>query len=201
MYDEVCFMIDNPCICNITYNQTQLHCEDGPVIEWRDDASEYSKGYDASDSLAYPEEGSLTRDDASEYSKGCGYGLYYLNGVCVPKEIVMTPSDKLDPMLVVKEENTSVRMEIIKKIGLDRVFDKLPHKIIDEVPSDKYEEKGEYKLYGIQLGVNGEYVPYLWMKNPSTEEYHLEGVHPSCTNIEEALKWRNGREGRPIVLT
>jgi hypothetical protein len=36
--------------------------------------------------------------------------------------------------------------------------------------------------------------PFLKMQNPSTGEWHIEGVHPSCRTVEQALAWRNGEE-------
>ena len=31
--------------------------------------------------------------------------------------------------------------------------------------------------------------------------YHIEGVHPDCHTVAQALNWRNGTEVRPDVLT
>jgi hypothetical protein len=30
------------------------------------------------------------------------------------------------------------------------------------------------------------------MLNPSIGAIHIEGVHPSCRTVEQALSWRNG---------
>ena len=46
-----------------------------------------------------------------------------------------------------------------------------------------------------------QYAPYLLMKNPSTGTMHMEGVHPDCKTVEQALNWRNQTDGQPIVLT
>ena len=42
---------------------------------------------------------------------------------------------------------------------------------------------------------------YLKMRNPSTGEYHIEGVHPNCQTVREALAWRNGTEVEPSIIT
>lgn len=42
---------------------------------------------------------------------------------------------------------------------------------------------------------------YLKMRNPSTGGYHIEGVHPDCQTVQEALAWRNFSEQMPSVLT
>jgi hypothetical protein len=36
------------------------------------------------------------------------------------------------------------------------------------------------------------YAPHLWMKNLTTGVYHLEGVHPNCKTLPEALRFREG---------
>jgi len=102
---------------------------------------------------------------AVEYSDG--YGLYSLNGVRVPKEIVMTPAEQLDPTLILKEKNAEVRREIVRKIGVERVCQKLGAKVIDK--------EGDYELLNLDLGEN-RIRPYLKMKNPSIGVYHIEGV-------------------------
>jgi hypothetical protein len=35
-----------------------------------------------------------------------------------------------------------------------------------------------------------EYAPYLYMKNQTTGEYHLEGLHPRCRTLYDAIKMR-----------
>jgi|3_EtaG_2_1085321.scaffolds.fasta_scaffold12633_4 hypothetical protein len=31
--------------------------------------------------------------------------------------------------------------------------------------------------------------------------WHVEGVHPDCKTVKQALEWRNGTEETPEVLT
>jgi hypothetical protein len=131
-------------------------------------------------------------EDGLAVSYKDGYGLWCLNGVCVTKEIVLTPHDKLDPKLILKEKNAEVRREIVRKIGIERVCKGLKAKVVDSV--------GEYELLMLDLG-DGRVRPYLKMKNPSVGTYHIEGVHPDCDTVKKALNWRNQTEETPVSLT
>ena len=120
-----------------------------------------------------------------------GFSVYSLNGVRVPKEIVMTSAEKLDPKLILKEQNAEVRREIVRKIGVERVCKSLNAKVIDR--------QDNYELLNLDLG--DRFRPYLKMKNPSIGVYHIEGVHPDCDTVEKALNWRNGTSDIPKILT
>lgn len=123
-----------------------------------------------------------------------GYEEYALNGVWVSKELVMTPADKLDPSIILKEQNAEIRREIVRKIGTERICTKLNAECIDKSEDEMYE------LLILDLG-DGRRRPYLKMKNPSIGTYHIEGVHPDCKTVSDALEWRNGTADRPAVLT
>jgi hypothetical protein len=122
------------------------------------------------------------------------FEIYALNGVIVSKDLVMTPADKLDPKLIVKERNAEVRKEIVRKIGMERILENLKSKMVDEIPG--------YQL--VYLDIDKETPrPYLKMKNPSTGVWHVEGVPPGMKSCREALAWRNGLDlyVPPVVLT
>jgi hypothetical protein len=122
-----------------------------------------------------------------------GFEIYGLNGVRVSKEIVMTPAEKLDTKILLKENNVEVRREIVRKIGIDKVCKDLGAKCIDK--------QDDYELLVLDIGDNRRR-PYLKMKNPSLlGVYHLEGVHPDCDTVEKALNFRNGTEEKPLILT
>jgi len=121
-----------------------------------------------------------------------GYSIWCLNGVNVTKEIVETPAEKLDPHLVITEKNAEVRREIIRKIGIERVVQKLGTKLLDK--------KGDYELLDINLGEN-RFRPYLKMRNPSIGVYHIEGVSPECRTVEQALNFRKPKELREIPIS
>jgi hypothetical protein len=67
----------------------------------------------------------------------------------------------------------------------------------------------DYELYDLRLGSRPSHqrigrrgpTPYLLMTNPSTGEEVVEGVHPECSTVAEAMSWRNGTPAEPMVLT
>jgi len=121
-----------------------------------------------------------------------GFNVYSLNGVGVPKELVETDAQDLDPHTIPKEQNAEVRREIVRKIGIERVCQRLKTKTLDI--------DGDYELVLLDIG-DGRNRPYLKMRNPSIQTYHIEGIEPSIKTVEQALNWRNGTKEKPEVLT
>lgn len=113
------------------------------------------------------------------------WGIWSLNGVVVNEEIVMTPADKLDPKLIFSEKNAQVRSEIVRKIGIERVVQKIKTKVLDK--KQDYELLEFQKIEGMRIKPK-----YLKMKNQSVGIWHVEGVPPEVTTVNEALAWRNG---------
>lgn len=115
-----------------------------------------------------------------------GHKVYCLNGILVPEKVVITPASQLDPIFILKVRNAEARMEVVKKIGIDKLITALKGRLIDTW-------KG-YEL--IQLSIpDMVIVPlYLKMTNPSTGALHFEGVPPEITSCREALSWRIGGE-------
>jgi len=121
-----------------------------------------------------------------------GYTLWFLNGVDVGELIVTTPADQLDVNLILTTKNAEVRREIVRKIGIERVCDKLKARVIDI--------QGDYSLLLLDLQ-DGRKRPYLKMLNPSIGTYHIEGVPPDCDTVEKAIAWRNQTSEKPVILT
>lgn len=109
--------------------------------------------------------------------------IYALNGVVMKKEYVMTPASQIDPQDILKETNVEIRRELLRKVGIERIMDSLPHTLI--------EKRDNYELYSIDLSNDLKNCKYLKMVNPSIGCFHLEGLDPTIRTIEEALKWRN----------
>jgi len=130
------------------------------------------------------EENFLHADEKAALVYEDGFSLYRLNGVTVPKELVLTPAEKLDSKMVLTEQNAEVRREIIRKIGIDKVITDLGAKLI-ETSTD-----GMYELLNFDC-IDEQYRPYLKMKNPSIDAWHVEGIHPDCLTIDQALGFRN----------
>ena len=123
-----------------------------------------------------------------------GFSVYGLNGVRVTQEIVETPSDQLSAALILTEKNAEIRREIVRKIGTERLCRDLNAQSIDK--------EGTYELLLLDLK-DGRHRPYLKMKNPSIDTWHVEGVHPDCKTVDQALAWRNGVDvyKSPEILT
>lgn len=103
----------------------------------------------------------------------------------MPKEIVLSEAERIDPSLIIKEKNVEVRREMVRKIGIERVIKKLHADIIDKW--------NDYELLKLPKFENMQNQPvYLKMKNPSLGIYHIEGVPPNIKTCQEALNWRIG---------
>lgn len=129
-------------------------------------------------------------DMALEYSDG--YGLWMLNGIRVTKEIVMTPAEKLDPLLALKETNADVQREIIRKIGAERMLKASNAKLVD-IWDETSIRKGDvkrgtiYKLYEMNIGerIRRKYLVY--------EHANLEGITYANAVPPETQKALHGR--------
>lgn len=109
--------------------------------------------------------------------------IYALNGVSMPKEYVLTAAENITAEMVMKETNVEIRRELLRKVGIERILNDLPHKVLDTV--------GNYELYSLDLSDELKNCKYLKMTNPSVGCFHLEGIEPSVNTVAEALKWRN----------
>lgn len=108
------------------------------------------------------------------------------NNVFIPKWLfykkVLAPKD------LVRIKNAQVRAEFVKKVGIDRIIFELGE-IVDTV--------GNYQLVILDLQ-DGRKRPFLKMQNPSLPElWHVEGVHPACKTVADALQYR--RYGNEVL--
>lgn len=127
--------------------------------------------------------GQLHRDESPAIEYSDGWQLFFLNGIAMEPEQVLTPAEHIEPDSVLKETNADRRRELIRKVGIERMLAKLPHKSLDR--------RENYELLSIRLSNEVSDARYLRMVNPSVGCFHLEGVEPSCKTITEALNWRN----------
>lgn len=107
-----------------------------------------------------------------------GWGIYRLNGVTVPDGLATTPSHKLDPSLVEEVTDVELRLEIVRKIGMDRLVNAFSGEILDKV--------GNFELYRLKLS-DGRFLFFLKMFIPSTGDYHIKAVRQGCPTVADAL--------------
>lgn len=157
----------------------------------------------AEDSVVHKIENSLPEDVILNGKLHCDGGpalrfrdgscLFYLNGVKVPEEVAVSHSSKIPAKMFAEIKNAEVRREFVRKVGMERILQEVQGRIVDT--------QGDYELIMFNIGeIVGER-PFLKMVNPSIDTIHVEGVHPNCLTVEDALNWRNGTDIRPTVLT
>ena len=122
-----------------------------------------------------------------------GDDRYYNIGYC---EKPVDISDSIEKFrfhadIIISEKNAEIRAKMIKGTGLVQ--------FLSQVQAKTIEKKNDYEL--LNFSFDGQYRPYLKMLNPSTGTWHIEGVHPKCRTINEALHWRNKTKEKPIILT
>ena len=112
-----------------------------------------------------------------------GFSVYSLNGIRVPKWVVETPAKDIPVKKILEEKNVEIRRELIRKVGIQSIYENTNHTKIDTQDS--------YEL--IELDLGGITARYLKMNNPSVDAIHLEGVPMECDSVKKALAWRNGQ--------
>lgn len=116
------------------------------------------------------------------------WALYNINGISVPKELAITPANKLNAIDWLKNENVDIRREAFRKIGVAKVMKDLGAKVIDSYTCPV---GGKYELVELDIGM-GAPKPYLRMSNPSMDGVeHIEGVQGK--SVKEALAFRQSR--------
>ena len=119
-----------------------------------------------------------------------GYSLYYSNGVQMKKEYIETPKDRITKEMFLSEKNVDVRRELSHKMGIDKTIEMLGAEVVDTYIS---KVGNKYELLMIDFNNNGTKRPYLKMINPSMKDVnHIEGVHPDCKTVQDAIMFRNG---------
>ena len=150
-----------------------------------------------------------------------GEAYYFLNGVEMDKQYVMTPADKLPADFLLREPNAEKRRELVRKIGIERICADLHARVIDRetivLPArtglawdeetggfvERFfeEQRLDYELLMLDLK-DGRRRPYLKMFNPSVEGLiHIEGVGPECRTVRAALHWRKPDPMRAIPIS
>jgi len=145
------------------------------------------------------EDGNLHKDGGPAIAWADGVAYYYLNGIKMPKWLAETPAMEIDCRKFSKIRNVEVRREFIRKVGVERIVQKIGGKVLDK--------QGNYEVLLVDLGGTTGKWPYLKMLNPSIGVWHLECLSRECRTVREAINFRASRlrnfEGdwNPEVLT
>ena len=130
--------------------------------------------------------------------------IYALNGVTMPKELVLTSSEDLSIDFFKNEKNADVKAEFVRKFGIERMLDM--GKLLDtfeNYPNQKDYDwwwKSQYELYDMsKCFADIPYQPYLKMMNQTTKIWHMEAVSPNCRTLKDAIKERFGGKEMKIV--
>jgi len=111
-----------------------------------------------------------------------GYSIHALNGIVMPKELVLLRPEEITKELILKLENADHRRELVRKLNSQQLLDVLNPKVIDS--------KFGYELLAIDLG-DDRIRPFLKMQNPSIDAIHIEGCPPLTDTVEKAIIFRN----------
>ncbi|MCB4791081.1 MAG: hypothetical protein LHV68_04255 [Elusimicrobia bacterium] len=115
-----------------------------------------------------------------------GYSLWALNDIRVSKEIAETPAEKLNPELILNEQNPDIQREIIRKIGAERVLKKLNAKSLDTWTDPKTGKN--YEL--LHLKVNTIDRKYMYYEHASLPGYfYAKPVPPDINKAMHGRAW------------
>lgn len=121
-----------------------------------------------------------------------GYKLYHLWGRSIPEDLEWIVTDtELDVKKVMRIPNTDIRTLALKKIGVEKAFDNIDKEVLH---TKTFLVGGDYTLYSVDFGGDTREV-YLKMQCPSKKSVHIEGVHPDCKTVDQALGYSMFEDG------
>ena len=123
-----------------------------------------------------------TTGPAIEYRDG--WKLYAWKGIMVPEHIIEQP-ETITAKGILKENNTEIRRAMVDIIGIEKFIVDSKGKTLDE--------QGEYELLEVPYLDGGSMIA-LKMRCPTTSAIYVHTVHPSVTNVEQALAWKRGED-------
>lgn len=125
---------------------------------------------------------------AIEYAGKLGEKIFALNGTTVPEWLSITPSGKLTLDQYNSISNADIRMEFVRKFGIERMLSF--GKKIDSFENydNEWWTKSEYEIWDMKsLFPSIEYAPHLKMLNQTTKVWHVEALPPDVRNLEQAM--------------
>ena len=175
---------------------------------WDVVAMYYDKSTNTCHVIKKPDEWKIEDNYTKMYYRYGNKEKFFFGMIEVPKWLYTTPAEELKSEDYFLLTNADVKAEFVKKIGIDRLI-KLGTVVdsYENYPDNEMWAKSEYKIidmheiipprqildrFGISHGTEKpfEYAPFLYMKNQTTGEYHLEGLHPRCKTLYDAIKMR-----------
>jgi len=143
----------------------------------------------------------LHNEKSYAFKKSGKASYYYFRGRDCPEWVVTCKAKDME-----KRKTAFFRLNVEqRRVILERLG---PKSIVRTLGAKTIDTQGDYKLLEVEIPVwNGwsssrRACKFLQMKNPSMDDYHLEGVDNSCNTVEDAIKWRNhGATTLPLALT
>lgn len=155
-----------------------------------------------------PDELKIDVDKKEIYFRYGQEEFYYKNKVKLPVWLYKTKADDLKTEDFLLLQNADTKAVFIEKFGIDRLA-KLGTVIdsYENYPDNEMWAKSEYKIIDMHKIIPAReridrwknsrgrakpftYAPFLYMKNQTTGVYHLEGIHPRCKTLYDAIKMR-----------
>lgn len=131
----------------------------------------------------------LHRTDGPTHRWRDGFEIYHLNSIMVPKWLVMTPSEKIDPQLALSEKNADVQREIIRKVGYERMLKVCNAVTLDTWVCEKTQLK--YELKRMKFGaVDRLYMCYEHASIPGI--FYAKPVPPETKNCIQGRGFQTG---------
>lgn len=116
-----------------------------------------------------------------------GFEIYHLNGVRVPKWLVKTPAEKIDPQKALKETNADVQREIIRKIGAERMLQATGAVTVDDAVDPRTGLKYSLKRMSVGDNINRLYLYFEHASMPGV--FYAKCVPPECKKALHARAW------------
>ena len=122
---------------------------------------------------------------------------YFMMGVAVSKEVFHAGPDDLDPRDVLKTDNAQLRAALMKKIGPERLINKLPFTACDIDGENQLLKVDINKIFApddestIPIGFD-EQLAIAVLKCPSTGQLYYLRVPPRLNKVEHARQWLCG---------
>ena len=201
-YNKIAYEIN---FCNANLNPQNQKFWNWYQKTWDVIAIYYEKTSNTCFVIKKPDEWKIEDNDTKMYYRYGNMEKFFFNRLEVPKWLYTTPAEDLIPEdYFLLTNNADLKAEFVKKIGINRLVEF--GTVIDSYenyPDNEMWAKSEYKIIDMSalkfkkvVTPGGfpleffEYAPFLYMKNQTTGDYHLEGIHPRCKTLYDAIKMR-----------